>query len=949
MKSRKLQLFALVLVIVTHIGIQAQSNNGGDREIVFEEDFNGWTSIEDEGWFKYSPESSNWVSPTGESINFFKQVESDWMMLISPEIDMTDADLLTFFHQRGSSVEGQKLEVGVMTDPTNPSTFILLNIVDINSSEWTSEGTETVLSGITGLYHIVINVAASSPPPYTYLFIDDLVVTSDGAQANWPSYVTDLVIIPDENGANSATISWTNPSTEADGGNLTDLDSVVILRNGEWAYTLENPVIGGSESVPVSISEPGLFVFTLTAYNDEGGSVPIYNDPPVWVGLDTPGAPENLILTSTNDTIATLNWDTPSQGAHGQYFDGVVGTYKIVRADGAEYTVQGDILTFTEEVDIPGTYSYEVVGINTSGEGEVAESNTEAFYFDGLLLAEDFWVSVPAFEWELQGESINTWYHWPTDYAGSNNYWEMIFHPDANEPFNGIARVVSPVLNSQDFEAMSLRFRHYHNWTAGSYTFKIQTTSDGGNTWSDVYSLDVDGSLGGESKLVVINNADVGSENFQFSFVFEGNSLNLEFLTIDEVRLFEAAEVDLVATNLILPEIIEPDDVVSPVATIESWGSLDTEFTATMTFSENDEIIYLSEINSTIEGGGTMELAFDDWVALEGNYETEFTVTANNDVNTDNNTLTKSFSVLYLNAQRTLVVCEEGTGTWCGYCPGAAMGLDELVENNWPVAVIAYHNGDDYETEEGIERLSFYEVAGYPTVIFDGVESIAGGSSSESMYESYLPVVQDRLSIPAAASIEFYAMSIIENTLSVTVFIESGSPISGDNIVLQAVLTESHIPESWQGQDELNFVERTMLQGSTGASIDLSDQTEWVIINLDLNPAWIKTNSELVVFVQNLDTKEIYNGNKVDLITVSIKENEKWIGIYPNPARDFITISNCGDAEVNIYTVQGQKVLTKNISGQSAKLDVSKLKSGMHVLEIIIDGKRYTEKILIAK
>ena len=30
---------------------------------------------------------------------------------------------------------------------------------------------------------------------------------------------------------------------------------------------------------------------------------------------------------------------------------------------------------------------------------------------------------------------------------------------------------------------------------------------------------------------------------------------------------------------------------------------------------------------------------------------------------------------------REMVVMEIGTGTWCTYCPGAAMGADDLLEN----------------------------------------------------------------------------------------------------------------------------------------------------------------------------------------------------------------------------------------------------------------------------
>ena len=48
------------------------------------------------------------------------------------------------------------------------------------------------------------------------------------------------------------------------------------------------------------------------------------------------------------------------------------------------------------------------------------------------------------------------------------------------------------------------------------------------------------------------------------------------------------------------------------------------------------------------------------------------------------------------NVQRSFVVLEIGTGTWCVYCPGAAGGADQLVDEGKSVAVIENHNGDSY-------------------------------------------------------------------------------------------------------------------------------------------------------------------------------------------------------------------------------------------------------------
>ena len=41
------------------------------------------------------------------------------------------------------------------------------------------------------------------------------------------------------------------------------------------------------------------------------------------------------------------------------------------------------------------------------------------------------------------------------------------------------------------------------------------------------------------------------------------------------------------------------------------------------------------------------------------------------------------YSSLLAQVDREKVLVEVGTGTWCGYCPGAAMGIDDLIANGW--------------------------------------------------------------------------------------------------------------------------------------------------------------------------------------------------------------------------------------------------------------------------
>ncbi len=41
------------------------------------------------------------------------------------------------------------------------------------------------------------------------------------------------------------------------------------------------------------------------------------------------------------------------------------------------------------------------------------------------------------------------------------------------------------------------------------------------------------------------------------------------------------------------------------------------------------------------------------------------------------------------------VLLEEGTGTWCGYCPDGSQRIQETIEPTYPRCIaVAFHNGD---------------------------------------------------------------------------------------------------------------------------------------------------------------------------------------------------------------------------------------------------------------
>lgn len=207
--------------------------------------------------------------------------------------------------------------------------------------------------------------------------------------------------------------------------------------------------------------------------------------------------------------------------------------------------------------------------------------------------------------------------------------------------------------------------------------------------------------------------------------------------------------------------------------------------------------------------------------------------------------------------QRQFVLLEIGTGTWCTYCPGAAMGADDLLEAGCMVAVIENHNGDPFANQYSNARNSYYTITGYPTAIFDGVLRVVGGSHSSSMYNSYLPKYNQRMAVPSNIRISMTAEESGGQWTAVVTMEKVGN-VTSTNMKLHFAVTQSHISYNWQGQNHLNFVNRLMVPDQNGTSISFtSGDVQTVTLNFPSNSQWPVEDCEFIAFVQDLGNKEV--------------------------------------------------------------------------------------------
>ena len=70
-------------------------------------------------------------------------------------------------------------------------------------------------------------------------------------------------------------------------------------------------------------------------------------------------------------------------------------------------------------------------------------------------------------------------------------------------------------------------------------------------------------------------------------------------------------------------------------------------------------------------------------------------------------------------------------------------------------------------------------------------------------------------------------------------------------------------------------------------------------------------------------------------LTVSVEENNEIAFVmYPNPAKDLVTIESAKDAVVKIYSVNGQMLSQQNISEGISTIDLSNLNAGMYFISV---------------
>lgn len=311
--------------------------------------------------------------------------------------------------------------------------------------------------------------------------------------------------------------------------------------------------------------------------------------------------------------------------------------------------------------------------------------------------------------------------------------------------------------------------------------------------------------------------------------------------------------------------------------------------------------------------------------------------------------LCSTFAIFSQQVDRQKVVVEVGTGTWCPSCPAVVDILHDFVAQGLEIAIVEYHNNDDYTNPASIIREDYYQFPWFPTTYYDSNHIGYDDWATQSVHLQYY---EDRMNTPSSFTAAILG-EVVDDALSGTITIDKVAEYTGANLVLHVIVTESDIPEVWQGETELDHVERAMYPDGNGTAIDFSSNDHLEVdFSFDLDPTWVKENCEITYFIQDNDTKEILQGDFVDVENVILSTGGDLSQVnnayfYPNPAKNelFLSASDMqAVTNIEIYDLLGKKILEQ--SNYTTSINISQLPQGVYLLSFYENDVKKVSKII---
>jgi hypothetical protein len=340
-----------------------------------------------------------------------------------------------------------------------------------------------------------------------------------------------------------------------------------------------------------------------------------------------------------------------------------------------------------------------------------------------------------------------------------------------------------------------------------------------------------------------------------------------------------------------------------------------------------------------------------------------------------------------------MVVGEEGTGTWCQWCPRGAVFMD-MMESKYPEywAGIAVHNADPMTVTEYDAALT---VSGYPSALVDRgtemdpsemevafLDNIVIAPSAFITNGANWDAITRVLDVSVSANFQTAAdnnfklaivLSEDEVTGTGSTYGQSNAYAGGASGVMGGYeLLSNPVPAS---QMVYNHVARAIAPSFGGTNIAFpatinSGETYTINASFTLPSTWDETQMHIVSMLVNQSgtvnnagkatlTEAIANGfvSGTSIATSIVDQNQidANLAVYPNPANEYTSIKvqlkNEQNVTLKLIDMNGRTVASRNygqMNGASEiQLNTSNFEAGLYLIQLTLDNTIVSRRLII--
>lgn len=566
-----------------------------------------------------------------------------------------------------------------------------------------------------------------------------------------------------------------------------------------------------------------------------------------------------------------------------------------------------------------------------------------------------------------------------------------------NNEDNDTTRLVTPTFSLTGVSGAWLTYKSYFvkaTYTSGSPTEDayILASTNGGTSWTVIDTVNAN-PTSWESNAVNLG-AYNNAASVQIAFSYhdgKGGTSKLIGLAIDDVKIYVPPTNEMAFVSA-APVAGSPTAYGVASGTLNIGGVVYNNGSTTITSyklhykqgSSAEVIDNITGVNIAPFTSATvtaptplaMPATLGDypvkmWVELTGD-----AVATNDSVNT---TVT---AVNFMPTKK--ILAEEGTGTWCGWCPRGAVYMDSMAKthpNNF--SLIAVHNGDPMVVAAYDSYLGS-KIGGYPSMLIDRTEVVDPSDLFDiyNQQKDYFGYADITLTDVPAPGFSYSLKASVKPAIN----------LNGD-YRLALVLVEDNVTGTESGYAQANYysgggsgpmggyetkaskvpaadmvynhVARMIVPGVNGAASSLpttmtaGTSYDYTFTTTIPQPYVRNKMHAIVMLIRNSDGKVLNTNNKTVPVGISnIAAALEGVRIVPNPASDKatvrFTVTENTTANVMVYDMTGRVVFSTTAAdfttgAHAIDINTSNLPAGAYTVKLQTAKGATTQPLSVVK